>query len=207
MAPLLPDWSSHWRMSVQGSPFVDNIHPVEQLDYAVRQSGWLAKVLLLNGYKYKIPYADPSWAGFLLAQTAEWRHDKKLYRAIVTRSFPGLSRLPVKESGGVPLSATRARRLAGRLRSRSQHYIGQFLGVDAWTAPYRQTNYLVESREYATNVQFKAVVDELAGDAASIPVVARVLAKSKSWPTDMGSLVRLRAASIGALLTSGASST
>lgn len=199
-AVAVPDWEHVWRRIAPDTPLVDDIHPVEQLDYAVRQSSFIVPTVLTPGYRYETPLADSRWAGFLLAQPEQWRRRSLLYRSIIASQFPVLASMPYKGHMGAPLLASDRRVFAAKLLHHGFDRLSRAAGRERWTLRHRKENYLLSDVEYARDTAFRDAVDRLVNRASALDVVARALEHSEGLSPRQMITVNVRLATIGAFM-------
>lgn len=117
-------------------PLVDTsiLSAYEQLDFAVRQWGFIRPQVLLEGYTFRSPFLNPDWVQFGLSMPNEHRRKQRGYKRILREAYPGLFALPVKNNVGLPLDASPFRkysRLAVELIRRGAKQVGlPCTGVD-----------------------------------------------------------------------------
>jgi hypothetical protein len=101
--------------------------PYEQLDFAVRQWGFIRPQVLLEGYTFRSPFLDPDWVQFCLSIPNEYRKKQRAYKRILQKAYPDLFALPVKNNVGLPLNSSPFRkysRLAIELARRGAKQLG-----------------------------------------------------------------------------------
>lgn len=99
------------------TPFtdLDTLSAFEQLDFAVRQWGFIRPQVLLNGYEIKAPFLNPDWVQFILSVPDAFRQNQRAYKKILRKAYPHLFSLPVKSNVGLPLDASPLRKHSKRV--------------------------------------------------------------------------------------------
>ncbi len=77
----------------------------EQIDFAIRQEGYIKQVVMPKNYDVRMPFLDSHWVDFILTVPREFRIQQYLYKKILIKAFPVLFALPVKNNQGLPLNA------------------------------------------------------------------------------------------------------
>jgi len=112
----------------------DILTPYEQLDFAVRQWGFIRPQVLLEGYTFRSPFLNPKWVRFCLSIPNKYRKKQHAYKLILQKAYPNLFALPVKNNVGLPLAASGPRkysRVAIEYIRRAARKIGlPGLGID-----------------------------------------------------------------------------
>ncbi len=75
----------------------------EQIDFAVRQEGYIRRVVTVEGYSYETPFLDREWATFILSVPVPLRREERLYSRILQHAFPEAFSLPTKRTYGLAL--------------------------------------------------------------------------------------------------------
>jgi hypothetical protein len=94
----------------------------EQLHYylGVERNG--GNQLLFKDYGYVTPFAENQWMEFMLSVPVSLRLGERLYKRLFRRSFPSLFSLPVKDTLGMSLEASKLvvtlNKIKNRLRKR-----------------------------------------------------------------------------------------
>ena len=93
--------------SLPKEPFFDKrlLGYDEQLDFFVRQQGYIGALLFLKGFEYRTPFLHPDWASFMLGVPRRFREGQRLYKRIMLTAFPEVFSLPTTTHWGLPLTA------------------------------------------------------------------------------------------------------
>jgi len=75
----------------------------DQLDFIVRQYGFIKHIVINEEYKYCTPFINPEWTNFLLNLPSKFREKQWLYKEILQSTYPKLFSLPVKNNYGYSL--------------------------------------------------------------------------------------------------------
>lgn len=96
-----PGWRPGGRFASQ--PFVDagELDYDDQLDFGVRQAGYIRDTLLPRGVEVRTPFLHPGWVGFVLGLPRHDRRDARLYQQMLTAGLGELFRLPTKNTFGL----------------------------------------------------------------------------------------------------------
>ena len=113
----------------------------EQLNFFLRQPQVHRPLLTSHRGETRRPFEEKAWRDFILGVPWHLRVGKVLYKKILARAFPGLMRLPHKDSYGAPAYAN-ARRIERRRRiSRLPARARQAFGVRS-ASVNRRANYI-----------------------------------------------------------------
>lgn len=130
----------------------------DQLDLLVRQRSFIRPVVLLRNYDHLVPFLDSRWIRFMLSLPLAMRSRQRLYKRILSRAYPQLFELPLKNMGGLSLESgpivvglSKVRRAAWRLLRR----------IRWWNArpSVAGVNYIDLATGYRSNQLLRAVAD------------------------------------------------
>lgn len=98
----------------------DTVTYDEQLHLEFAQLRWIAPHVLPHGFKYRTPFLDRDWLGFMFSLDDRYRFGQSLYKKILLKAFPVPFGYRTKSHHGLWLGASKARigfaRVMGRLR-------------------------------------------------------------------------------------------
>lgn len=136
----------------------------DQLDFGVRQAGYIRSTLLPQGVDLRTPFLDPAWVGFMLGLPSESRRDARLYRRILAAGLGELFRLPTKNTFGLPLGTPgwvvsarrRSAKLAAALRERRLRQAAR----RPLPQPRRMANYMDFGRDLREREDLRTLVHD-----------------------------------------------
>ncbi|MDQ4131789.1 MAG: asparagine synthase-related protein [Actinomycetota bacterium] len=119
----------------------------DQLDFGVRQDGYVRRTVIVEGYDYRTPFLTASWLAFILSVPLGLRRGEHLFKRLLMAEYPSLFSLPTKNTAGLPLNTRPARvtaqirllKIAAAVRSGS---IGRVVKDRRLPVPFRMLNYL-----------------------------------------------------------------
>jgi hypothetical protein len=129
----------------------------EQIDFAVRQTGFVAPHVLMRGFTYRLPFLYPPWVDFMLSVDNRYRRGQSLYKDILVRAFPDVFSLATKTNRGLPLGAARASVNARKLVDRARRGLGMLS---------RTLNYLDFDRQIRQKPDLRQVIESNVRDFA-----------------------------------------
>ena len=158
------------RQSLPQSPIVDSGEMTydDQLDFAIRQTNYIRRVVLSDKYDYQVPFLNPDWVDFILSIPRHLRLKKNLFKKILFELSSDLFRLPLANFNGCGLQASK-RELSRRKRlvksrktlDRDSRFAKWFLRpVWNWLGVFGTENYLDFQDAIRTRKDFQAVVRE-----------------------------------------------
>lgn len=138
----------------------------DQLDFGLRQDGYVRRTVIVSGYEYRTPFLNDAWVRFILSVPRELRRDERLFKWILVDAFPALFALPTKNSAGLRLTAPDARvtaqircmkigaAITGRASLRA-------LARGRLPPPFQMVNYLDFAEALRSNANTRGLVRDL----------------------------------------------
>lgn len=96
----------------------NNLTLDEQLDFQNRQTKFVAPIVLMRGYEYKVPFSHQPLINFMLSIPDIFRVDQNLYKKILLHSFPKEFSYKTKSNFGLPLGASKSIVLMKRVQGK-----------------------------------------------------------------------------------------
>jgi asparagine synthetase B (glutamine-hydrolysing) len=117
-----------------------------QLDFGVRQWGFIRPQILQAGYCHRIPFLNADWTNFMVSLPRNYKHQQVAYEQILLHAFPELFTLPTKANLGLPLSVSPWRWYAERIRLAAGD-AGRRWNAEEWVGPDPRQNYVSIGKE------------------------------------------------------------
>ncbi len=151
----------------------------EQLDFFIRQRHYIQPLVLLKGYRHMAPFLAPDWINFILNLPHDMRFQQTLYKQILAKAYPVLFSLPLKNESGLPLTASRCKKLTKRCIGRLQKFANQCF-PQLVPKPIKHLNYIDFEKSYRTKTDLKAFAERYVKDLAQRNVVLQLDIR-KTW--------------------------
>lgn len=129
----------------------------EQLDFYLRQERCIANQLFFNNSSYIAPFIKNEWMEFMLSVPFALRIKKCIYSHLLQLSFPSLFSLPVQETCGLPLDASKLVVTLKKIKNRALARLDR-----RYVNP--GTNYICFNRELRSDTLLKRQVEASVAD-------------------------------------------
>lgn len=144
----------------------------DQLDFSLRQANYIKRVVVLDDYKYRTPFLEEKWVGFMLSIPRKHRLNKKLFVSLLKTKFPELFKLPVTNNyGGSLFVASREyqlRKFLNRLNNKVSSFpLLKTNPLSALLKSFRifySNNYIDFGRAIQKRKDFQEVINENLSD-------------------------------------------
>jgi hypothetical protein len=129
----------------------------DQLDFFLRQFGYIKQIVLPNRYNTRTPFLRPEWTDFVLNLPHHLRYNQYLYKKILYRTYPDLFSLPTKTNYGLPICSPTAAVWLRRQFSRAYSGLRRHIYPQFWSI-HPAENYIDFDRQIRENDHLKKLI-------------------------------------------------
>lgn len=138
----------------------------DQLNCALRQLGYIKKVVLFDEYDYKCPFLQPEWVTFSLSLPNEIRKGNNVYHKIFSKIYPEAFALPAVQNFGGSINSRKeilkVRKLLTKIRKRTHE--STLKGFWSKMNIYHNFNYIDFDDEFRNETSLKRCAIENLND-------------------------------------------
>lgn len=130
----------------------------EQLDFAVRQGGYINQIVIQKDHDYQTPFMHKLWTDYMLAAPRSSRLGQRLYRDVIYSAFPDIFSLPAKNFRGGKLFPSAHEKLLHQASLTIAWAANRIIGRN-WIK-FKNTNYVDFDALLRSSASFRNLAQE-----------------------------------------------